>query len=162
MKYTACLWIHILAYTVCLVPLLGWGQAPRFERVVEYGSPVNVSQAAMVLDSADNLYVGGSFQEVVCFADTCLLAINNEREDMYLVSFDPQGQLRWARVFGGAGIDWVQNVLMSQDRLIVTGNFENSIQIGNTVLATPAGSRDAVVIALDFSGEIVQSLKQVS
>ena len=84
---------------VCFAPLLGWGQVPRFERMIEYGTQSWVRQAGMALDSADNLYVGGYFQDFVCFTDTCIAALGPDNTDMFVISFDPLGQMRWVKVF---------------------------------------------------------------
>lgn len=131
MKYSAYTWLRLC---LLLAPLGLPGQVPRFERVVEYGSPSWVRQVDMCLDSADNLYVAGIFEESVCFADTCLVADDQAHTNIYVISFDPQGQMRWARLIEGPSKDIVARLGVKQGQLVVSGFFSLEMPWGDTTL----------------------------
>ncbi len=156
-KNTAQPWISILIIGISFAPLLGWGQAPRFERVIEYGSPNWVRQVDMCLDSADNLYVGGTFEEIICFSDTCLYAPSQNGEDMYMVSFDSQGRFRWAKTFGEEDIDWLLAMALRGNQLYITGTFQQDLTIGDSTWTT--ANRGAFWYKFDLMGQPQQGIE---
>jgi hypothetical protein len=73
--------------------------------------------------------------------------------DVFAVSLDGDGRLRWARTFGGAGVD--QAFALAADargRVYVGGFFGQKVDFGGGVVLEPVGSTDAFLVALDGDG----------
>jgi hypothetical protein len=152
MKYTAHSWIWLCLWGLLLAPMGLLGQVPRFERVVEYGSPYTSGQTAMVLDSADNLYVGGVFKEAICFSDTCVYASQQQEDEIYLASFDPEGQLRWIKIFGGAYRDWLLDMEVHSNQLYLTGTFDYRFSVGDS--SWTSTGQGGFLVCMDLPGNV--------
>ena len=115
------------------------------------GSGAFVSGTGIAVDTAGNVYLGGSFDSANLTTTTPALTIVGE-EDAFALKLDSSGTTIWARNFGGSGayvtgsgiaVDPIGNVYLG-------GNF----QAGNltTLALTKLGSRDAFALKLDSSG----------
>ncbi len=129
----------------------------------------------MVLDEEGNLYVTGQFRFSISF-DTITLTGNGNNADIFLVKYDPSGNVLWARNFGNTSTDVGTAICTGPDgNLFMTGyggaiNFDG-IQLpsvggtnvfiwkgdkdGNTIWAKSASSISSdygYAIAADASG----------
>ncbi len=65
--------------------------------------------------------------------------------DMFVMVLEANGNLRWARAFGGTGIDSGRGIAVRPNgNVVVTGTFENSVSFGGSSF-TSAGNRDIFV-----------------
>jgi hypothetical protein len=111
---------------------------PGFERVAD---------VAVRADGAS--FAVGSFQETVDLGDGVTKA-NGER-DAFLVSYDVDGTLRFARALGGVGCDFAGAVLLEPDTVWVAGAFEQQMSIGGFTVDS-AGEMDAFLAGFSHDG----------
>ncbi|PAW87328.1 MAG: hypothetical protein B9S33_06445 [Pedosphaera sp. Tous-C6FEB] len=115
------------------------------------------SSTRLHLDSALNLYVGGSFQGDIQFVTPSLTSAGGN--DGFVLKLDVNGAAQWVQQFGGPGNDVVRGMDTSADgTLNVGGSFRSSMTIGSTTLST-AGSDDWFVTKLDSAGVPLWSRK---
>lgn len=92
----------------------------------------------MVVDSQGNVIITGGNDSTVDFGGGPLTAVGGE--DGYVAKFDTNGNHVWSRVIGSTGDDFLQGVgVDGQDRVLVTGHFESSVDFGGTILSNVSG-----------------------
>jgi hypothetical protein len=118
--------------------------------VVRIGGTGSSSSTRLHLDSASNLYVGGSFQGDIQFVTPSLTSAGGN--DGFVLKLDVNGAAQWVQQFGGPSNDAVRGMDSSADgTLIVGGSFRSSMTIGSTTLST-TGSDDWFITKLDSAG----------
>lgn len=90
---------------------------------------------AVAVDGAGNVFVIGEFQGTV--AGPIPLA-NAGKTDVFVLSYDNGGTLRWARAYGDEGLDWGQDIAVGPDGLVIAGAFDDHIDFGGGAV-TPDG-----------------------
>ena len=99
--------------------------------VGSYGDQVGDVPAAIVLDTADNVYITGSYSGTVDFdpgsgIDT-LTSQSWPSRDIFVQKLDGSGNFIWARSVGGTGTDRSNAlVLDASNNIYVTGFFEGA------------------------------------
>lgn len=113
----------------------------------------------IVADAANNLYIAGTFRGITDVNGGYLRAESGS-DDAFLVKYNAQRQLQWARRIGGAGTDKAFGLAIGGDHLYLTGSFEGTInfntpseQTSNTLVS--AGGQDAFVAKYDLDGNFV-------
>jgi hypothetical protein len=108
------------------------------------------------LDSAGNLLVGGSFaSSAITFGTVSLVNSAVTTPDTFLVKYDLNGNVLWARRAGGIKGEVIYRLAVdSSDNCYVTGFFQGSATFGSFVL-TSAGGFDVYVAKYDSSGNVV-------
>lgn len=75
--------------------------------------------------------------------------------DVFLVKYDPDGDLQWVRQAGGVEQDTGRDLAIDADgNVYLTGGFEGTGTFG-TVLLTSAGSTDAFLAKYDPDGDVL-------
>ena len=109
----------------------------------------------VVVDGSDNIAVAGSFWDSIDFGGGVLNSV--EREDAYLTKLDSAGNHVWSRSFGGSGDQEAEDAALdSSDNLVISGRFEQNIDLGGGQLAS-AGSFDIFLAKFDTDGNHVWS-----
>ncbi len=108
-------------------------------------------------DVSGNVYVTGLFcSPSITFGTTTL--INKGSYDMYIVKYDKDGNVKWAKSAGGSGSDYGYSIAadVSED-VYVTGRFSSSsITFGQTTLYNAGtSSQDMFVVKYDASGTVL-------
>ena len=164
MKHAAQLWIHALIMGISFAPLIGWGQpyeVPTFVQGVNLSGWGFKDLGGLVVDAQDNVYAAGYFYGQFCVElDTC---INSAGEaDMFVISLDPAGNLRWIRTFGGAGNDKIMDMQMGSDGyLYLAGGFSQTVQFDTMLRSSQrqiddfVQSDDACWMRMDTSGQLI-------
>lgn len=102
---------------------------------------------AVAVDARGNVYVAGTFHDVVD-PGRGLLRAQGDASDAYVASFTAEGSARWARRFGGDGDDDATAVGIADDGAVyVAGAYEGTVDFG--ALHTAAGMHDVFVVSLD-------------
>ncbi len=108
-----------------------------------------------VMDTAGNTYVGGVFTGTADFdfgANTATLA-SAGGEDAYVAKYSANGDLLWARRFGGSEGDATSSIRLdpTTGALYATGSFRNAADFTGDALPdqTSAGAADVFVVRLD-------------
>jgi hypothetical protein len=75
-------------------------------------------------------------------------------DDVFIVKYDPQGVIAWAKSFGGIKQDRVADIALdSRDNIYITGNFaSNTLHIGETVVSS-VWPENVYVDRFDSSGD---------
>lgn len=113
----------------------------------------------ITLDASGNVYVVGTFNSSSLTFGTTTIALHSY-DDIFVVKFDPSGNVLWAKDAGGAGNDIGQNIAVDNSgNTYITGYFaSSSITFGSTTLTNTsggtgsAGTNDFFVAKYDASG----------
>jgi hypothetical protein len=92
------------------------------------------------VDASGNVYLAGSFSSsTLTFGSTTLR--NAGESDIFLVKYDPNGQVLWAKSVGGEGDEEPRGIAVdAQGNIYVTGYFGSSnLTIGSTTLGNARG-----------------------
>jgi hypothetical protein len=110
----------------------------------------------VVADRAGNTYVVGTFETQVTLGSETVLGFGGV--DVFVAKFGPNGQLAWAKAFGGSLDDQGNAIALdSAGRVWIAGAFANVINFGGGML-TAAGGLDVFLVALDgANGQHVRS-----
>lgn len=105
----------------------------------------------LVTDSKGNLVLTGFIQGVVDFGNG-IVEVATGQPDALLIKFDPSGETLWSKTAPGDGLQYGQSVSIDvDDNIIMTGAFNNEINIDGTVLRS-AGQSDIFVAKFSPSG----------
>ena len=105
------------------------------------------------VDNAGKTYVTGIFTNTAFF-DTITLNSPGS-SDMYIVKYDVQGNVQWAKQAGAAGV-WDYGLALDVDawgNAYITGSFQGTASFDLTTL-TSAGLNDIFVAKYDSSGSL--------
>lgn len=108
-----------------------------------------------VTDANGNLFVTGFFQSPSITFGT--ITLNNAgSEDIFIVKYDPSGNVLWAKSTGGTGLE--EGLCISTDaggNLFLTGFFTSPSLIFGTTTLTSVGGPDIFVVKYDPSGNVL-------
>ena len=108
-------------------------------------------------DVSGNVYVTGTFNSPsITFGTTTLT--NKGSYDMYIVKYDKDGNVKWAKNAGGSGDDYGNSIATDgSGNVYVTGRFSSSsITFGKTILYNAGtSSLDMFVVKYDASGNVL-------
>ena len=105
------------------------------------------------LDSYGNVYVSGFFYSTSSFGGAQLTSAGDR--DGFVEKLDPNGNVLWAKGFGGTGTDIQQGMAVdSSGNIFTTGTFQGTANFGGPS-RTSAGGNDAFVVKLDGNGNTV-------
>ena len=119
---------------------------------------------AVCNDFSDNIYVAGSFADIVDFnpdilAEYNLSAISSS--DAFIAKYDSSGVLIWARNVGGTGSFIVADMAIdASGQLCLVGSFFGSADFDpapSVVNHTSNGSSDIFILCLDTNGNYLWS-----
>jgi hypothetical protein len=105
---------------------------------------------ALQVDSQDNLYVGGYFSGTV-FPGGEAVSFEGGTDGL-LLSYTPDGTLRWSQIFTGIATDDIQRLILNgDDQLILAGNYEGNTHLAGQKLYNYGGV-DILVAAYSTNG----------
>jgi hypothetical protein len=98
----------------------------------------NVMVASVVTDSEHNAIIAGSFSAEQLELSETLTLWNNGTTDVFLVKYDPRGEIIWAISFGGTNEDQAGDIFVDhKDNLYIAGNFRSSsFQVGSATISS--------------------------
>jgi len=109
--------------------------------------------AAVAVDSSDNIFVAGNFTESMDLGDGAPLT-SEGLEDVFLVKMNQRGHVLWARVFGGPGHTYADDLAVDADgNAYLTGAFTGQLRIGERV-ARCEGVHDVFVVQVTAGGDV--------
>lgn len=104
----------------------------------------------IAVSAQGDVYVVGSFEGGIDLGEGPVYS--EGMSDVFVVSYDAGGGLRWARTFGDEGSDLPSGVgVDGLGNVVVTGWFSRTIDFGGGAL-TAVGSDDVFVVSLDPDG----------
>ena len=124
----------------------------NFEWVTPWGANVGDDVGfAIELDSAGNIYVGGSYQGTMIIGSDTLVAAG--LTDAFVAKFDPNGIPIWARTGGGTNFDQTNGIAIdSNGNVYATGYFLGTADFSGGMIVSGAASFDIFVVKYDAAG----------
>jgi uncharacterized protein (AIM24 family) len=108
---------------------------------------------SLAFDNIGNIYVTGCFSVRAKFGDTTL--ISSGREDIYVIKYDTDGDLAWAKQYGGNDIDIANCIrLDNTGNYYITGEFSSTAHFGKDSL-TSMGDSDVFLAKFNKDGKPV-------
>jgi hypothetical protein len=111
--------------------------------------------ASIAVDKSGNLYAAGYFQSSTFYIDTFALhnASSNGKLDIFIVKFDPFGNILFVKTFGGTDGDQLGGLTVdSNSNLFITGSYvSNPAVLGGVSLKAPG----MFVAKLDSAANVV-------
>ena len=107
------------------------------------------------IDNNGNISVTGNFlSPTITFGNITLT--NNGNWDMFVVKYDANGNVLWAKSAGGDEYDSGYHIVFTENQnIIVTGTLRSSgVTIGDTVLSTRGGD-DILLVKYDANGNVL-------
>lgn len=118
-----------------------------------YGSQTYAYETAdgIAVDNGGNVYVAGTFSDVVDFDGITLQAANTSAREAYVIKLDNSGTAQWAeRFYGGSDAHVGDITVGTNGKVYVTGYFSYQLNVGSTQLTTSgSGDEDVFVASLN-------------
>jgi hypothetical protein len=109
---------------------------------------------SIAVDPLGNCLLTGSFTVSLQFADTTITGLN--AQDVFTAKYSPEGDLLWAETAIGPYTDWPWSIATDPSgNSYITGSFEDSLVVDDTVLREPVPSGDMFVIKYDPNGNLL-------
>jgi len=117
-----------LVFSVVAQPAWQWA-------VRGYSSDSHVYGLGIATDAQGNVYVAGKFYGTATFGDTNSPIASFGDSDAFLAKYSSQGQLQWAKKFGGTGYDAANAVAVDTNgNIYVAGRFGGPAAFGSFTL----------------------------
>ncbi|MDX1462713.1 MAG: SBBP repeat-containing protein, partial [Marinirhabdus sp.] len=126
---------------------------------LSFGGSGEDSALHMFVDSEDNIYITGVFNDTVDFdSGTGVFELTSQgNNDGFLVKLDTEGNFIWAISLGGNMLDTIKSIAFdSSQNILITGYFQETVDFNpgpNTENLTASGDRDMYVLKLDTNGQ---------
>ena len=140
------------------------GQKPAFEWALSFGGIDTDIAVDHVVDTDGNTYVLGEFNDTVDFDPGVGVVelIADRTKDVFIQKLDVEGNLVWAKHFGGEANLRIQDMVLDKDEnVIITGAFSGEpfdIDPGtNEKIVASYGAWDCFILKLNSSGEFIWS-----
>jgi hypothetical protein len=122
---------------------------PTFARA--FGGAGDDLATTVAMDSAGDIYVGGSFEGMATFAGG-VVKTSVGGGDGFVSKWTSTGGHAWTRTFGSEGADRTSAIATAGGRVFVSGQFVNEISLGGLQLSSVNNTADAFVGAYSASG----------
>jgi len=145
----------LLAFLLFASSEISYAQTPTWVWAKRAGGSSYDYGYCIHTDPGGNIYVAGAFSSgSITFGSNTFN--NYGQDDIFVVKYDPSGNVLWARHAGGSSVDDANGITTDLNgNVYVTGYFLSStITFGSTTL-TNAGSSDLFVVKYDSSGNIL-------
>ena len=111
--------------------------------------------SSVAVDAAGNVYAAGYFgSNTITFGTTVL--VNVAFEDLFIVKYDPNGNVLWARSAGGDYTEEVRTLAVdASGNLVVAGIFASSTLTFGTTTLVNAGNTDLFIAKYDPAGNVL-------
>lgn len=117
------------------------------------GFGADAAQNSVLVDSANNVYVGGYFvnQAVFGSGSNTVTLTSAGGQDSFLAKYSSDGTLLWAQQSGGTGNDYVNALAFdATGNVVVTGVFQGVAAFGQT------GNRQAITAMGGYDGYVAK------
>lgn len=133
---------------LCFVGLCA--QAPEWNWARAMGNEGMDYADGVATDNLGNIYVTGVFSNTMYIGDYILNCAGVQ--DIFVIKYDRDGNLIWAKRAGGPGIDQGQAICVDEfQNVYITGEFEFTASFGYHNLSATGGS-DVFVAKLNLDG----------
>lgn len=131
-------------------------QSPSFQWAKAAGGTNYDEGNSIATDANGNVFVTGYFQSPSLTFGTNTLT-NTGAYDFFIVKYDPNGNILWAKSAGGTKDDVGQSIATDANgNVFVTGYFYSpSIDFGTTTLTNSSIAADVFVVKYDANGNVL-------
>jgi gliding motility-associated-like protein len=155
--------LHSLVFALALSASFGFAQeVPLFDWAKSFGGASTEAAVQARTDASGNVYVAGYFNSSTVDFDPGPGTVNLSSvgsQDAFICKFNSDGNLLWARSFGGSSADYVSDIeIDNSGNIYATGYFANTVDFdpgAGTFNLTSAGSYDAFILKLTSNGDFV-------
>jgi hypothetical protein len=122
-----------------------------------FGGSLNDYGRSIVIDKAGNIFIVGEFfsSSITFGAASLSNASSTGKSDIFIVKFDPNGNVIWARKAGGIDDDVTQSAALDQTgNVLITGRFKGSATFGTSTTLASAGDFDIFVARYRTNGNL--------
>jgi len=121
-----------------------------FQWVNTYGGTSADVGEGITVDSSDNSYITGIFEETVDFGGGNVTSAGSA--DIFVLKLNSSGTFQWVNTYGGSAFDVGHDITVdSSGNSYITGYFEGTVDFGGGNV-TSAGAADIFVLKLNSSG----------
>lgn len=120
----------------------------------------------LAIDSLDNVYVVGYFQDTVDIApgpDTLMIGGVTGNIEAYVLKLNPDGLTEWAAGIGGSGGEFANSVALGPNgNILVSGTFNDTVNSYPLLIDEPllsAGDNDIFIWELDPDGNSLNAYR---
>ena len=108
-----------------------------------------------IAETSDGGYIAGGYFQSDSIQVGNETLTNNGSTDGLIIKYSSEGEVEWAKSFGGSNYDEIQSVAATSDGGAIAGGYfrSSSIQVGNETL-TNNGSNDGIIIKYSSAGEV--------
>lgn len=152
--------LNVLTLGFWLFPFFSSGQAPDWlwGRTVT-GSYGYCWSRSIATDASGNIYVAGIFDGCyVTFDTTTITNISpcSSNEDIFLVKYDPNGNVIWAKQAAGMAGDWANAIALdASGNIYMVGSYSYSnISFGSVTLPSTTGT-NMFLVKYDNNGNAI-------
>ena len=156
------LWIVFIVFSFTGMPN---GIAQGWLWAKSAGGTNNENATAIVTDTSGNVYATGSFSSATLTFGSFTLTNNSTsgNTDIYIVKYDPNGNVIWARSAGGSDEDYATSIALDAwGNIYVAGFFHStSIPFGTTTLTNDSttATSDMYVVKYSPAGNVIWARK---
>jgi hypothetical protein len=146
----------ILIVALLFTSLSLFAQAPNWAWAKSAGGTGDENSMRISTDASGNVIVTGAFSSpTIKFGGTTLTNIGYN--NIYIVKYDPSGNVLWAKSAGGTGNDAGWGISTDNiGNIFITGTFSSpTITFGSTTLTNSGGGDDIFVVKYDPSGNVL-------
>ncbi|MBX3042930.1 MAG: choice-of-anchor D domain-containing protein [Candidatus Kapabacteria bacterium] len=137
----------------CLVRVTQQSFAGFEETAISGGSTGLDISRRIVKDNAVNLIIVGYFSASFSIGNRFLQ--NRGGSDIFVLKFNNNGNLIWARAFGSAGNDYGKDVAIDEnDNIYFTGEYSRRITFSNQYILDSRGDLDVFIAKMDANGNL--------
>ena len=124
-----------------------------------FGGPGPDIGYSLAVDPQGNVLVTGGYQQTVTFGSGGPSLTSAGEYDVFVLKLDAQGNVLWARGFGGSAFDVAFSIAVDgEGNAVLAGYIIGTVDMDpgpGSFLLTSAGSSDAFVLKLDPQGQFL-------
>lgn len=139
-----------MLFLMAMCTICGVSHSQDFKMVKGFGGTAYDVGTDVEVDSQGNIFIAGFFSSNVWFGD--VLLTSNGCSDLYLAKLNGEGEVLWAKSFGGGICDYSVGLCIDdEDNVYLAGQFQLSVEFGDDVLTCEGGS-DVFIARFDNDG----------
>ena len=151
--------ILLIVLAIVLINTTSFAQTPVWNWAKAGSGSFNENSSRTATDNSGNVYVAGSFASTtIAFGAISLTNAGASTSDLFIVKYDPNGNVIWAKSAGGSYGDQATAIAIdSNNNVCVAGSFESaSLTFGSISLTNnTVGASDIFLAKFDSLGNII-------
>lgn len=155
------IWHHIILTLITLLCSTAYLFSQEWQIAKHAGGTGNDISMTVANDVNGNIYFGGAFTGTAQFDSAAITS--NGSDDYFFAKYDPSGNLIWLNNGGGitTGLssgDYVADIYISNNNILVTGSFNDNTSFGNQNLSC-SGFANVFIARYDSAGNCIWAKK---